>query len=353
MKVFYCWTFYQFLNMVNIKSEYFRDENAILYIADFENTNRYQTNIQYCNDRKLFIEIEKVDFASISNGGLSNDKLAKYFLNEFKGNKVDEIFLPGFWVDSLKLVRALYTLNHNIKISLVEEGINAPTIKQLYWDLPFLKRLYYGGPTYYRYKTHIVDYYRYDISPEKEMQKYHHMPLHKVVKGTFCYSMLKEGNEKPIESIQEASCIFLDGNFRKDIDENLEDVYKKVFGLINKYTSSCIVRLHPSGLQRSKIFDDIGVTIDRTNVTLENISVRNNLDGKIFITSNSSGAINMKRVFGYDTYLILLYKILNPAENMSYVPNLPVDNEYVFAPESLQGFDSILRSLKDRIKNNQ
>ena len=148
MTIFYSWTFLQLLNMINLKTNDLKEEKAILFIAGFEDTSRYQRILDYLNRERIFDNIYYLSISQLTGEQkiFKTKKINDYLKSIIPKNEpINGLVIAGFWCDALLLIRTL-DLCYGLKsIFLIEEGIESINIKGVFKKLDIKHRVYYGG----------------------------------------------------------------------------------------------------------------------------------------------------------------------------------------------------------------
>lgn len=347
MIVFYGWTFLQILNMINVKDHYFKDEKAILLIAGYENTERYQEMLDESVKRGVFCKAEKLIF-SVSGGGIRSLLRRK---KEY--DSVIERLIPpckvkcvtaGFWGDSLLVMDCLHRKYDLREIGIVEEGILFPDKCTLFQKVPLIKRIFYGGLYYKRFIGMIKETYTYGGVENKLAAISRQRLLPKIdMENTNCIELLQRHRALHAPYINEYHVFYFDGNHRINHFDLLAEFYRTVFSVLHQHHRKISVRLHPSNKTRKPLFDGIADQIDDMPRTVEELSVCGQWNEKIILTVNSASAVNMNRVFGANPYVIYINRLYEDME----VPMPPViiDNQKNFMPETMEEYCAIIKKI--------
>jgi hypothetical protein len=340
--VFYCWTYAQLVNMVNLKLNQYDWKKGYLYIADGENIERYKAFLQRLEENSIFEVIRQFDYSGQSSckGVVARKKYREqivldYFLKDFALSNQIDFVCAGYWVDSLMILRMLNKMNGNIHVHLIEEGVDLANGKALYMNLSLQKRIEYGGFFYKKYERLIEDYYVYFL--RKSCKNY---PLAMKFLPRICNDNPVKGLlqcVKLLDSVHETykgRVVYFDSNCK---NENLTDnlwIYKEIFEQCDKLINNkkVLVRCHPSNKARMEAFKRLNeIEICNDGVTTEALLVSDiNWNKNVICVINSSIALNAKMIYGYEPYLVVLYKLLKQ--------------------EKLEGIDELLDSYSDKRK---
>lgn len=347
MIVFYGWTFLQILNMINVKNNYYKDEKAILLIAGYEDTERYQDMLDESVKRGIFCKTEKLFFLDSRSGRGPLLKRKKEY-----DSAIERLIPPckvkcvtaGFWGDSLIVMDCLYRKYGLREIGIVEEGLLFPDKHTLFQKVPLKKRIFYGGFHYKRFIGMIRKTYTYGGVKNKLADISQHRLLPQInTENINCLELLQRNRAWYASYINEYQVFYFDGNYKINNFDLLTEFYKAVFSALHRHHKKISVRLHPSNKTRRLLFDGIADQIDDTPRTIEELSVCGQWDEKIILTINSAAAVNMNRVFGANPYVIYLNRLYKDMEVA--LPPVVIDNQKNFMPETMEDYCNIIKKI--------
>ena len=347
MTIFYSWTFLQLLNMINLKTNDLKEEKAILFIAGFEDTSRYQRILDYLNRERIFDNIYYLSISQLTGEQkiFKTKKINDYLKSIIPKNEpINGLVIAGFWCDALLLIRTL-DLCYGLKsIFLIEEGIESINIKGVFKKLDIKHRVYYGGIFYKRYLDYVKGIYAYMIFDNCGFKNAKYKCLHQInSNNTVCYNLLSYNKDRIKNYIEKYTVFYFDSNLPVNDLNNLHAFYNELFAPFLKAGERISIRLHPSSSIRSELFNREGLEIDIEKRTVEELAMAADWEKKIIISINSSSAVNMGRIFGVYPYIIYINMLYS--DSVVLKPPVIADEEKVFIPRSMQEYNNIVKRI--------
>lgn len=351
MLVFYSWTFLQVINMINIKTNYYCEENAVLLISESEDIDRYKRVLERAKKNNVFqrIEIFRIQRVLSKNGSKFRFVRRKNLMsdNPIIGKDL-KVFLSGFWNDALVLIDYLNHYNTIESIALVEEGIVFPSKKQLFQKVDIFHRVYFAGLFYKKYIKKIKEIYSstdVTVDYSADVERIIMPPI--TPENGLCYSILI-GDSKSFDDYKDCDVVYFDGNYRIVDAKKLTQFYRDIFSPFFSVEEKTIVRLHPSNRNRKILFNHRLVDVDETDILTEELSLFEDLDKKIIITINSAAATNLINIFHREPYIIFI-NLFYPDLKVD-TPKIKIDNKKIFMPTSMNEYLKIVHEIKNRRK---
>lgn len=352
MLAFYACTNTQIINMINVKEQYYHDEDADLYILK---KNRVDLDLMKCvEEAKIFKSIVFIEPYVLPQNALykifnlfiahSPNRYYRNCLLKVIGSKVYNKFLTfGFWTDALYVFDAFYKKNHNIEVEFVEEGI----INYFFGNArPYFCRTYGGikekcirllahGVISFRLKNNITNMYAY--RPDLVSLNYY-IELKRINNRNDIISRLTKAYKLKKQSInaiyEKTKVVYLLDNYEIDTHIN---ILKNI--LRNIQETDLVIKLHPENSKKdvSKIYYSFpNIMIDNKNYCFEMLMI-NQKEIKVFLSRASTFAYNYEFVFGFKKYNLLLYRLFNKTSL----------NTIVFADKFFNNFGNNLIIVKD------
>lgn len=342
MVIFYAWTDTQLLNCVNVKSNFYDNEKAILIVwklkrvSDFIIDTIREKNIfekiiylvppHYYFERKRVGLIENLQ--SLVNGKRLRKDIETKLQCELGNCRVDKFITAAFWSESLMVYRYIKRYNFNIDIYFIEEGLAC-----------------YNSPKGWLYKTspsfsfkakirEIMYYWNWTIKAQKSVKGIYlyapycnngnlKMPLIKMpqitLKNSTTYKILEKVSDSRANEYSKRRIYYI-----ADAPHSGELLYDNQFNKELSMILKCVpeenvcVKMHPlmetENLLKTRYkevwFDDSGVTMPQRLLNLD-------VDKKIFICGMSSTVFELKNSFGKTPYIIFTYRLINTISKSS------------------------------------
>ena len=330
MLAFYACTNTQIINMINVKEQYYRDENADLYILK---KNRVDLDLIKCiEEANVFNSIVFIEPYVLPQNALnkifnlfiahSPNKYYRNYVLKAIGNKNYDKFLTfGFWADALYVLEVFYKKNKNIKVEFVEEGLvnYFPYDKELYYcraysgykekiirfcahgiNLFLLKKRMRNT---YMYKPQFIEDSKFELKEIRAVD----FSQNQILKKIFCAYFEYAGEN--IQKYKDIDFVYLLDNY--DFDRHIS--------LIKYYYAQCkgksfIIKAHPENtIAEIKTLQENfqNIKIDTSNFYFESIAAFYNLNNICLISRGSSSAYTMHVLFNVNYHNILIYKLFD------------------------------------------
>lgn len=357
MIAFLCATPYQIFNAVNIKTSFFPDEEADIFlctytsdIAKFEKPCRNIFKGVYCID--LFCgnpSSIKVLYTLIYPG--------KELRRILKGKLYNKLFITCMGLINTVFYSELSSQNPQLELFYYDEGIGiycVPLIKfskhiNLFLSI-FRKKDYLKGiESLYAYYPDAVyanvEYSIQKIPPVNPAKK-------ELFNSIFQYN-------KEADMYKHFRFIYLDQAFKKQLGIDVDNCFLlNYFVTITKNSEDYIIRKHPTRVPEDNEYNKINIAMSPKENTPWEVILLNmrDISSKILISINSTACITPKLLFDQEPYVILLYKLvpeflnhyrvtLPQNERFFYsIKNCYRDTKKFFIPET---FDQLASFLKE------
>lgn len=334
MILFFVWTDIQLVNCINVKCNYYKNENAEL-IA-YKRGRISERLLEIVREKRVFSDIyflELPDFYDEDSVNKMNRfryviahlYLKRYLSQEIKAlieNKKFTIFLvASFWSETLTIYKNVRKYNKNIQIEIVEEGMANYTgsKKWIYRAAPssaikaILREFFYCGFLGIEARKKVRCMYLYQpklmwTNSDRNIKK---LPIIDK-KNDIVFGIFEEWQENFDNSLYEKSKIIYIAD-EIDLDKKDRAVLKNIVQFLPKVMGPfMIVKLHPSYSFKGtgKIEEgEKGIWIDYRNQQIENILFRCNVENKILVINHSSVLLYLKCMLGKEPCTIFTYKI--------------------------------------------
>lgn len=324
MLAFYACTNTQIINMINVKEQYYHNEDADLYILK---KNRVDLDLMKCvEEAKIFNSIVFIEPYVLPQNALhkifnlfiahSPNKYYRNFILKAIGNKNYDKFLTfGFWADALYVLEVFYKKNKNIKVEFVEEGIinyffgsARPYFCRTYGGIKEKgSRLFAHGLISFRLKDNIT--YMYVYRPDLVNSNYY-IELKQINSRNDIISRLTKAynlKKQAINAIYDKTkVVYLLDNYEIDIHIN---ILKNILREIRE--KDLVIKLHPENSKKdvSKIYSAFpNIRIDDKNYCFEMFMI--DQEGiKAFLSRASTFVYNFDFIFGVRKHNLLFYRL--------------------------------------------
>lgn len=383
MILFFVWTDVQLINCVNVKCNYYREENAeiIVYlrgrISDslLEIVRRSEVfSAIYILKLPDFFEEGRVN--KENRLGFINDhiRLKEYLSCKIKtiiGNKRYEKFLvASFWSETLNIYKNVRKNNKNIQIEIVEEGMANYTgvEKWIYRAAPssalkaWLREIFYCGylGVEARKGVSCLYLYRPELVWAKSVKKTKKIPIINN-ENDIIFKIFSEWQEELDNSLyEEQKIIYIADEFELEGETNdvLEYMIRFMPDFIRRFL---IIKPHPlcnfkgkGSITKSKE----GILIDGRVQPVENILFRYDMRDKILIVNHSSVLLYLKCMLDKEPYTIFTYRIRQSYKKglvdrfdffSERLKGIFVEPERLMVPDTLEEFQKIIEKIGRRI----
>ena len=324
MLAFYACTNTQIINMINVKEQYYHNEDADLYILK---KNRVDLDLMKCvEEAKIFNSIVFIEPYVLPQNALykifnlfiahSPNRYYRNCLLKVIGSKIYNKFLTfGFWTDALYVFDAFYKKNHNIEVEFVEEGI----INYFFGiGRPYFCRTYGGikekcirllahGVSSFRLKINITNMYVY--RPDLVSLNYY-IELKRINNQRDIISRLTKAYELKKQGItaiyEKTKIVYLLDNYEIDTHIN---ILKNILRDIQE--TDLLIKLHPENSKKDviKIYSAFpNIRIDDKNYCFEMLMIGQ--EGiKAFLSRASTFVYNFNFIFGVRKHNLLFYRL--------------------------------------------
>ena len=355
MILFFVWTDVQLINCVNVKCNYYSEENAELIVykrgriseslLEIVCKNRVFCNISILELPDFFEEdrVNKMDRLSFIIAHIRLKKYLSHKVNSIIGNKrYEKLLVASFWSETLNVYKNIRKKNKNVHIEIVEEGMANYTgvEKWIYRAAPssamkaWLREIFYCGylGIEARKKVSCLYLYRPELvwaNPIKEIKK---IPVIDK-KNDNLFKVFDEWQEELDNSLyEEKKIIFITDE--PNLEEKANDMLKHLIGFMPDFMKDfLIVKPHPLHNFEEKgdiIKSKEGIWVDGRDQPVENILFRCNMKDKILVINHSSALLYLKCMLGKEPYTIFTYRIQQSSKK-------GLDVRFNFFAERLKG----------------
>lgn len=349
--VFYCWTFWQMVSMINIKFNFLKNTKSFLYIADEKEMRRYEGFLSKVKDTGEFEEIFQFDFSGVKNlhTGIERYKYRENIrkrrvMEDLSGADEIDYYCAGFWIDSMALIRQMEKISRKIKIRFVEEGTILALGNDKYATMSLYGRIFNGGLFYRRFEKLVEEYYLYFKRSRADMGRLKCVLIPPIEPGNPVHDLLASDKEPEI-SAYENSIVYFDMNDKEEL-ANAIQTYERIFEICRRATgrSRVLFRRHPRSRGRAEEFSRLPfIELADDGFTTEELFVSGiDWNKTVICTIGSSVALNAKMVYGKEPFLILLYKLLKK-EKMQGIEELfdkYEDKNKLLIPETMEELEA-------------
>lgn len=332
MILFYAWTDTQLINTVNVKENYYSQQQADLLVLNLSRISKEL--IEVIREKRIFREVYILNLPDGYMEGKRvqlKDKMKALFLGsvywknikqqlkKYIGNNAySHFFTAAFWSETLFVLRYLKKYNPNLEVWFYEDGLanyNGPkgwlfkavpnrsvkaTIRTiLYYGLmPYTYRKYVKGVYLYEPRISNIDYLETKKIPSINEEQ-----------NKECFQICKEMNHSSDEVYQDSDIIYI----ADAPDTDSTEPFYLVYGILDsiyeiKPDAKVVLKLHPTMEALQIKFADekyAQLHIDKRKGCIEHILMQVDLDKKIVITGNSSSALYIGYVYNKQPYMIL------------------------------------------------
>ena len=366
--VFYGWTDYLLLNLVNTKDSYYPDKKADLIVFNLKRVSpdlvgaiRDSGVFENVYILRSYREDELTGFKDKFVRLLSGRKYYRYYANQLEalvGNtEYRALFTGAFWSETLHLIRYMFANSPQMEINFVSEGTASfQDIKVLQMCMPR------GGA-----REVIFRKLHYAKSYNKACKLFRNIYNYGQCGSRSCELLLPQvGKSKSLEGIlnQVAACIdinpyakarfyyFVPPRHAGQVDVAAQE--QRIFGKILEMTKpqDVLVRLHPTCQKRN--FYSAGAYLDTGAAMPEVAFSQVDLTEKVLVSPNSTALLTPKLLFDKEPNLIMthrLYKIRKLKEEQRndaffrQIFALYNEKQRVFAPSTIEELNEIVLRL--------
>lgn len=391
----YAWSNMMILNAMNIKLNYYLEDQMDLFVRMTPGISRtflslikgngVFANVYYTSEPELpaYGRIKSIINLDLLNRYKKYYKQYQRMLFNLIGNKNYDIMLTaGFWNDSLYYIDYFYKHNHKLKIILYDEGgasydNTKRNLCKYYcnrnitpWK-SIIRRFTVEKVMEIKYRHLVLDY-MYLYSPDRYQKIDPRMNVKKIpfidTGNEHVYHFLK----RDMMSIYEMDLLPYD---RKSIyfiasgnSKWIPDCDNQSYGMIDVLIESVnkrdvIIKTHPNNtnnrLMFAKEYERV-VFVDRKNTLLEFIYPNVNIENKLIITHASSSAMYVKIMFNKEPYVILIFRLFyqynehgdkNAEKYAEDMKALFEDKTRIYIPSTIDEYIDNIREVKKRIIN--
>ena len=389
----YAWSNMMVLNAINIKENFYPDEEMDIFIRMTPGISRSLLGLIKSKD--IFANIYYTNVPSLHVYGKLKKKLKidwigyyrKYhrqynrlLFNLIGDKKYNMVLIAGFWNDSLYYVDYFYKNNPKLQIVLYDEGgasYDNPkrNLCRYYCNkniTPWrsrVKRFSVEKIMEIKYK-HLVQSCIYLYSPERyekvdrkmKVKRIPHIDLDNEKIYDFFVKDMSNIYEQDLLPYVKKDILFITMGNSKWIPDCEGQLIPMISALVdNVNTNNVIIKTHPNNtsnrLQFAKQFEDI-VYVDRGNQLLEYIYPNIDIENKLLITYASSSAMYVKSMFNKEPYVILTYRLfhqyhergdINAEKYYEDMKNLFDDKTKIYVPNTIDEYVENIREVVNKL----
>lgn len=385
MLVFYAISNLHLLNIASVKSTYFHDEEARLYIGMSDRIS--PRLIEGIKETKLFqniiiipaIEYGKIKlfagtryvylFLRLIEEAVYTYKLYKYLRDDYRNSDYNQIFIHNLrFGPHIIMINYLRKFNRVFKISVIEEGGGilytmkkqmcavalrdriASFLFQYIWLQPVKTEIYL---------KYIDDIYVY--MPELYATDMNFHPL-QITKLNHAASEIKYIMDMEIAGVDITEYINRRYYYISSASVMYSGSYDSTYSQLNAILSvlsgtQFLIKDHPHFTHSKKISQEYkqytlqNVFVDQRNFLLESIFLHIDLNDKVFITQNSAVVLHPKYMFNQEPYIIFTYK-LYPVDGSVFSEKMATDlrsmyqkKDKILIPETIEEMMHMLHVL--------
>ncbi len=389
----YAWSNMMILNAMNIKINYYPDEDMDLFIRMTPGISRDLLGI--VKSQKIFSSVSYTSVPNIKLLGRIKKKLKLEWVNYYRkyhgqynrllfnlvGNKKYDIFLTaGFWNDSLYYIDYFFKNNHNLKIILYDEGgasYDNPkrNLCRYYCNkniTPWksrIKRFTTEKIMELRY-MHLVQNYIYLYSPERYLKMDSKITVKRIPfiddKNEKIHNLLHENMmsiyEQDLLPYERRGVYFIsssNSNWLPDCEKQSCIMIDALIENVNGH--NIIIKTHPNNTNNRLSFAkeyEKKVFVDRGNVLLEFIYPNVDIENKLIITYASSSAMYAKIMFNKEPYIVLIFRLyhqyhengdINAEQYAEDMKELYQDKSKIYIPNTIDEYIENIKEIQRKI----
>lgn len=389
----YAWSNMMIFNAMNIKLNYYSDEDMDLFVRMSPGISReflslvkgkdIFANVYYTNEPEIqeYGRLKKLlKLGWISHYRKCHKQYERMLHNLIGYKKYDIVLVAGFWNDSLYYIDYFYKYNRKLKVILYDEGgASYDNTKHNLCKYYCNRKITPWRSRIKRFSTekvielrckHLVQNYMYLYSPERYQKIDRKMQICKIpfidIQNKEMFSFL----EQDLMSIYEMDLLPYDrkniyfiasGNFKwiPDCESQSIVMIEALMNSVNQ--NDIIIKTHPNNTENRLHFAkdlENKVFVDRKNALLEFIYPNVDIENKLIITHASSSAMYVKIMFDKEPYVILIFRLFHQyhergdkdaekyAEDMK---DLFRDKSKIYIPNTIDEYIDCIKEVKRKI----
>lgn len=349
----YAWTDIQIINLLNVRASSFKNEKADLFVFMLKRIN--PKLLEIISQSNCFENIYKIPYVGddvghkflwnvpYCKGLLTTLYRKKYYADFYKESigeaSYDYLLTPGYWGETLHLVRHLMKNNSGIKVAFVEEGSRHYSAS----SEVLCRNQLIGGKRQNLIKYIVLgkEFAKADMLP-KQLFLYEprarlssiDLTIESIPKITkknkICYDCIDALRcGKHYEEYQNRDVYYFTGA-DNDQDEKYRCITNEILRCISEEVpqNKVLLKQHPTDIEPWKPDreqNEISIWVDPGSELFESIIPDVDITNKVLISKNTSCFFSAKYIFDAEPVLVYVYRLYSHRKPMEdYYMNLYV-----------------------------